>query len=289
LLFDYVLPIGFAWIAAKSPFMLNTWAFWKKRLFAVAVCLPMLYVLLLTQSHGAWIAIAVAAIFIAALSLRKRRVLLIALPIFLILLGFALFLYHGRITTFIFDSHIDVHHVSTTTKRLYLWRSALDMIHDSPWFGYGMDNWLCHYSLNNICFTPQLHHYLIARDPVTHVVTDLKFEPNLSHPHNIFLHVWVSIGIFGLLAFIVVLILFAWLFIRMLRNLRANETRENLPLQWMTIGVGAAMLAAMIQGQVDSAFLEQDLAFCFWMVVVALLLLRVHSGTSWRGRVKPET
>jgi O-antigen ligase len=289
LLFDYVLPIGFAWIAAKSPFMLNTWAFWKKRLFAVAVCLPMLYVLLLTQSHGAWIAIAVAAIFIAALSLRKRRVLLIALPIFLILLGFTLFLYHGRITTFIFDTHIDVHHVSTTTKRLYLWRSALDMIHDSPWFGYGMDNWLCHYSLNNICFTPQLHHYLIARDPVTHVVTDLRFEPNLSHPHNIFLHVWVSIGIFGLLAFIVVLILFAWLFIRMLRNLRANETRESLLLQWLTIGVGAAMLAAMVQGQVDSAFLEQDLAFCFWMVVVALLLLRVHSGTSWRGRVKPET
>lgn len=287
LLFDYVLPIGFAWIVAQSPFTLNTWAFWKKRLCAVAVCLPMLYVLFLTQSHGAWIAIAVAAIFIAALSLRKRRVLLIALPIFLILLGLALFLYYGRITTFIFDTHIDVHHVSTTTKRLYLWRSALDMIHVSPWFGYGMDNWLCHYSLNNICFTPQLHHYLIARDPITHVVTDLKFEPNLSHPHNIFLHVWVSIGIFGLLAFIAVLILFAWLFIRMLRKLRANETRESWLLQWLTIGAGAAMLAAMVQGQVDSAFLEQDLAFCFWMIVVALLLLRVHSGTPWSGRVKP--
>src|SRR5207248_8340074 len=107
--------------------------------------------------------------------------------------------------------------------------------------------------------------------------------------HNVFLHVWVSMGIFGLLAFVAILLLFIWLFVRILRHMRAAETKENLSLQWMTLGVGAAMLAAMVQGQVDSAFLEQDLAFCFWMVVVALLLLRVHSGTFWRGRVKPKT
>ena len=289
LLFDYVLPIGFAWIVAKSPFTRHTWAFWKKRLFAAAVCVPILYVLYLTQSLGAWVALAVAAIFVAAISIRQRKVLLIIVPSFVIGLGIALFLFHTPITNFFFHSHVDIHQVSTTTKRLYLWQSALNMIHDSPWFGYGMDNWLCHYSLNNICFTPQLQHYLIARDPVTHVSTDLKFEPNLSHPHNIFLHVWVSIGIFGLLGFIAVLIFFVWLFIRMLRQLRANETRESLALQWMTIGVGAAMLAAMVQGQVDSAFLEQDLAYCFWMVVVALLLLRIHSGISWRGEVRPKT
>jgi len=35
---------------------------------------------------------------------------------------------------------------------------------------------------------------------------------------------------------------------------------------------------------IDSSFLEQDLAFCFWMLVLALLLLRALSGTPWRGR-----
>jgi hypothetical protein len=45
------------------------------------------------------------------------------------------------------------------------------------------------------------------------------------------------------------------------------------------------MLAAFVQGQVDSSFLEQDLAFCFWMLVTALLLLRVLSGTPWRGQL----
>ncbi len=46
------------------------------------------------------------------------------------------------------------------------------------------------------------------------------------------------------------------------------------------------MLAALIQGQVDSSFLEQDLAFCFWMLVTALLILRVLTGTPWRGRLR---
>ena len=280
LLFDYILPIGLALVAAKTR---KLPASWKACLAALALCLPMLYVLYLTQSFGAWLAIPVAALFIVALSLRNRRALLIGAVALLVAVSIALFFFHTRILGFIFASHVDVHQVSTTTKRLYLWRSALNMIHDSPWFGYGMDNWLCHYSDNFICYTPHLHHYLIAKDPVTRISTDLKFEPNLSHPHNVFLHVWVSMGIFGMLAFAAVLVLFFWLFVRILKHLRSSETKEYLSLQWMTMGVGAAMLAAMIQGQVDSAFLEQDLAFCFWMLVVALLLLRKLSGTEWRG------
>src|SRR5947209_11195029 len=286
LLFDYVLPIGLALVVARRQHAQKVLASWKKRALAVAICLPLLYVLYLTQSIGAWLAIAAAALFIAALSIRSRRELLIGVALFVVVMGVAVFFFHTRMERFIFDSHVDVQGVSTATKRLYLWQSALNMIHDSPWFGYGMDNWLCHYSYNTTCFTPHLHHYLIANDPVTGKSTDLKLEPFLSHPHNVFLHVWVSIGIFGLVAFVGLLVLFFWLFIRILRHLRSTETKKNLSLQWMTIGVGAAMLAAMLQGLVDSAFLEQDLAFCFWMLLVALLLLRALSGTPWRGRLK---
>src|SRR5436305_81548 len=283
LLFDYVLPIGLALVVARRQHAQKVLASWKKRALAVAICLPLLYVLYLTQSIGAWLAIAAAALFIAALSIRSRRELLIGVALFVVVMGVAVFFFHTRMERFIFDSHVDVQGVSTATKRLYLWQSALNMIHDSPWFGYGMDNWLCHYSYNTTCFTPHLHHYLIANDPVTGKSTDLKLEPFLSHPHNVFLHVWVSIGIFGLLAFAGLLVLFFWLFVRILKHLHSMGTKKNLSLQWMTIGVGAAMLAAMLQGLVDSAFLEQDLAFCFWMLVVALLLLCRLSGTPWRG------
>src|SRR5260370_23060223 len=113
LLFDYVLPIGLAWIAAKSLFTMNTWAFWKKKLFAVAVCVPLLYVLFLTQSLGAWIALAVAAVFFPSISIPRPKVLFIALPIFLVALGIALFFFHTCITNFFFHSHFDIHSFST--------------------------------------------------------------------------------------------------------------------------------------------------------------------------------
>ena len=279
LLFDYVLPISFALLLAKVSLRL--------RLIALVCCLPMLVVLYLTQSLGAWVAITLALFFVIALSLRNRQIVLIGSAILVAIVLIMALVYHTQIVNLLVEHHPSnsgkgIHTVSTVTKRIYLWESALRMIHDSPWVGYGMDNWLCHYSSNTLCDAH--YHYWIEQDPVTHADTGLKYEPLLSHPHNIFLHVWVSMGVFGLLAFVIILVLFFWLFARIIRRLDSNLYKGSEHLRWMTVGVGAAMLAALVQGQVDSAFLEQDLAFCFWILVVALLLLRFHSGTSWRGQ-----
>ncbi len=281
LLFDYILPIGFALLLARVSLRL--------RLVALLCCLPMLIVLYLTQSLGAWVAIALALLFVLAFAIRNRKVLLVGSGILVVILLAGTFVFRTQITNLLTDHHTSesakgIHTVSTVTKRIYLWESALHMIHDSPWVGYGMDNWLCHYSQNTICDSH--YHYWIEQDPVTHKDTGLKYEPFLSHPHNIFLHVWVSMGIFGLLAFIGVLILFFWLFSRIIRRLDVNAYKGSEYVRWMTIGVGAAMFAALVQGQVDSAFLEQDLSFCFWILVTALLLLRVHSETTWRGQTR---
>ena len=69
LLFDYILPIGFALLFAKVSQRL--------RLVALLCCLPMLIVLYLTQSLGAWVAIALALLFVIAFAIRNRRLLLI--------------------------------------------------------------------------------------------------------------------------------------------------------------------------------------------------------------------
>jgi O-antigen ligase len=279
LLFDYVLPIGFALLLARVSLRL--------RLIALACCLPMLLVLYMTQSLGAWVAIGFALLFVVALSVRNRKVLLVGSGVLVVALLIATLAFRTQLVN-VFVNHHDsvggkgISSVSTATKRIYLWESALHMISDSPWLGYGMDNWLCYYSSNTICDSH--HHYWIKVDPVTHKDTGLRYEPNLSHPHNIFLHVWVSMGIFGLLAFVAVIILFFWLLSRILRQL-AETLQENEHLRWIAVGVGAAMLAALVQGMVDSAFLEQDLAFCFWILIAALLLLRIFTNTAWRGKI----
>jgi O-antigen ligase len=143
---------------------------------------------------------------------------------------------------------------------------------------------LCYYSNNPICDAHKLHYWIVNYPPNRGNDTGLRDEPTLSHPHNIFLHVWVSMGIFGLLAFIAVLVLFYRIFARILYRLRYALFKEREQLRWMTIGIGAAMLAALVQGLGDSAFLEQDLAFCFWMLVTALLLIRMLSDTPWSSR-----
>jgi O-antigen ligase len=91
--------------------------------------------------------------------------------------------------------------------------------------------------------------------------------------------------VFGVLAFAALLALFYWLFARILQNLQHLDTYDEADkeqLRCMVVGVGAALLAAMAQGQIDSAFLEQDLAFFFWTLLAALLILRVLSHTPWR-------
>ncbi|TMC17318.1 MAG: O-antigen ligase family protein [Chloroflexi bacterium] len=273
LLFNYILPIAFAWLLGRVC--------WKNRALALALCLPMLLVLFLTQSLGAWVAIAVATLFVLVCSMRQRKFLLIGSGVLLVLLAVFIVAFHTQILHYVTLRHSG-NGVSTVTKRIYLWQSALQMIHDSPWLGYGMDNWLCHYSRNTVCFST-IHHYWIINAPTTGLPTGLHDEPNLSHPHDIFLHVWVSMGIFGLLALIAVLGLFYWLFARILRHLHTATVEQSAQLRWMTVGIAAAMLAALGQGLVDSAFLEQDLSFCFWILIAALLLLRTLSGTSWRG------
>lgn len=299
LLFDYALPIGLAVVLSHIS--------WKWRLATLVLCLPFAFVLYESASRGSWmLAIPLALLFVLAFAIRNRKLLVSGSIILAVAaVGIAL-LFHNQIADFIINGHTngqsDSYKSSTVLKRPYLWETALHMIHDSPWLGYGMDNWLCHYSNSwkNTCLYsggrpanipwpqqivpdhPKIPAYWITNDPVTYEPTGLSDEPTLSHPHNIFLHVWVSIGIFGLLSFITVLVLFYRLFVCIMLDLRKKQPPDFEYTRWMIIGLGAAMLAALVQGQIDSAFLEQDLSFCFWTLIAAILLLRVLIGMPWQ-------
>jgi putative inorganic carbon (HCO3(-)) transporter len=274
LLFDYVLPLALAWLLGKVA--------WRSRLLALVLIVAMGVVIDLTSSRGSWmVAIPIAAVFVIACAIPNRRLLIGGSLVCVAVLALVFGIFHAQLWHYVVDGHVGSDGHSTALMRPFLWLSALHMIHDSPWLGYGMDNWLCHYSVNTIC-PSHLPTYMISTwhgKP-----TGLADEPTLSHPHNDFLHVWVSIGIFGLLAFVALLILFYWLFARILRHVDTSVEKDRVSWRWMVVGVGAAMLAAMAQGQIDSSFLEQDLAFCFWILLAMLLLLRLHSQTAWRDR-----
>ncbi len=287
LFFDYALPIGVALLVFQVSKALNARGKWWPSLVILLGFVPLVGVLYLSQSLGSALALPVALLFILALSVRSRKKLLIGTIVLVVLIAAAGIVLRHQITHFLATWHDNSKGISTVSKRYYLWISAWHMIQAHPVFGVGMDNWLCHYSLNTVCTVSKTTqpHYWVITIPGTNLPTGLHDEPNLSHPHDIFLHVWVSMGIFGLLAFVAVLALFYWLFARIVRTVRSAASAEIAGLEWIVVGVGGSMLAALCQGLIDSAFLEQDLAFCFWMLVAALLILRVLTGTNWRRQL----
>src|SRR5260370_7289632 len=129
LFFDYVLPIGFALMLVKTRSVFKTrWL----RIFALALCIPLLLVLYLSQSLGAWVAISVAALFIVALSLRTRKAALVSALVFVIALGAVLLIFRDPIIAFLLEHHISSFGLRTLTNRLYLCQSPLRLFDHHP-------------------------------------------------------------------------------------------------------------------------------------------------------------
>ncbi len=83
------------------------------------------------------------------------------------------------------------------------------------------------------------------------------------HPHNIFLTMWVNIGIMGLVGFTWV---FVWFF-------RVGLTKIIYSKNKLTIFLISSMIIIVIMGLVDSPYIKNDLAILFW-VFPALLIIQ---------------
>ncbi len=151
--------------------------------------------------------------------------------------------------------------------RLELWRSALAMIREHPLFGVGPGNFQTAYRTRYILPTAWA-------------------EPNLEHPHNIYLDFWTRLGLPGVLAGIVVQIAF-W---KSLRNRRVgesasrptNQPTNQLTNQPLTLGLIGSMATLLAHGLVDNTIFFPDLALVFF-----LTLALAHPATARPGNATP--
>src|SRR5919197_131165 len=166
-------------------------------------------------------------------------------------------------------------HGLSAIARVHVWLSALAMIRDHPLRGVGPDNFP--YSdvnpraidphnpaASNCPALPRVlpaPHYLDLRDAWQ--------EPCLSHPHNVVLDTWLSTGLLGLVALVLVLVGFAMLARRNLRVCGAGWPRA------VQVGCCAIVLATLVHGLVDNSIFVPDLAVAFWL---ALALTSVVSS-----------
>jgi len=131
----------------------------------------------------------------------------------------------------------------TGVFRIYLWRSSLDMIKDHPLWGVGLDQFLYHYP--------------------RYILPEAWREPNLSHPHNLLLDFWLSLGILGLLA----LLWSAWRFVRLVR-LAPVLTGDSPVRRAIARGAAASGVALLAHGFVDNSYFVLDLAYATLIVLL---------------------
>lgn len=211
----------------------------KRRWIYGTMLVPMLIAFLLTQSVGGiFLGLPAAIVVIVILRWGKRShwILLgfgtVLVVVFLLAMQSPRF---GRVLDF---------SEGTNFYRLRAWQSAVNMIRDHPITGLGLDQFL-------YAFRGQ------------YILPDAWQEPNLSHPHNILLDVWIRLGIIGvawLLAFQVTFWRAWWKIYRV-----SNPFRSVL-----FIGIAASMVNLVVHGLVDNSIFVQDLSYVFVLLVAFL-------------------
>lgn len=257
-------------LAACLPLFFNggDWRLWKNpswrvKLYTLAL-LPLLATLFLSYSRGAWLG--VAAAFLGMFVVIGSRRWLIAYGV-MALLGLAAvpFIKIERITSLFTGG-------GSSSTRLYIWQSAIDIIKDHPITGIGLDQFLYVYN-------PQYVNPLAWTERFT------------SHPHNMVLDFWLRLGILGPVLLVWLLFTFfktAWN--RKLLKPEAPQSRVEggTPVavaakpgsgpaglrRALTLGLIGSMVDFMVHGMVDNSFFVIDLALIFCLSCAMLEILR---------------
>ena len=234
-------------IASLLAALLLTLPLSRRRVLYGLAALPVFVCLYLTYSRGAWlVGLPVAILFIVLI--RKGRTLWVGLvALGVLLLSLIPLIWTDRL------SRLWSSQDGTAFFRVRLWQGTIRMIRDHPVFGVGLDNFLYQYRTR-------------------YVLPDAWREPNLSHPHNIFLDCWTRLGIMGLVVVFWQQLSFFKLGLKTYRGLMRGAER-GLVLALLT-----SMVYSLAHGLIDNSFFLVDLAF----VLTLTIGLTVRLSFEWR-------
>ena len=255
----------------------------RERLLAGAATLALLPALYWTDSRGAWLGAAaglglVALVWLAPIAVRawegyaandiliyrvwRWPVLVAAIAALALLWTAGSSLWGDALLRIATAGHTD-----TGAVRLLLWQSALHMIRDHPLLGVGPDQFLYYY---DPAYTS--HPYLISH--LNGHPTIAVYQPDLAHPHNLILDLWLSAGLLGLIGYVVVVVALVRRGWRLWRRAATSGAAALQPWRRIAaVGVLGALLATLTHGMVDSAYFQPDLALAFWWGVATLAAL----------------
>ena len=219
--------------------------------------------ILAARSEGAIIGVLAGLIFLA-LWFKKGRWPIIIIVVVLIL--FVLILP----TTRSWLAQITYQKLSGQL-RLNIWQGTLAMIKTHPFFGVGLRGYQK--------LAPQYQEPYYS--PQTKQLVSVETHP---YPHNLFLAIWVELGILGLIVFLWILVKFFYQgFSNIIQTIQTYPTRSfdrsprrmtgaNTLNRFFIIFILAAMMVILVHGSVDTPYFKNDLAVLFWLIIGLLIV-----------------
>jgi putative inorganic carbon (HCO3(-)) transporter len=216
------IPLALSVYFSPSPHQRG----WLRNLVAhlplALLILLLLFIVVLTQSRGAWLALA-AGLWVMVVARYPRLWWEIPIIVGLVFLaGRAWAVPHAR------ELFLGLDSTGTSLSRLAVWGRALAMMRDAPLTGIGLN-----------LFSAVVE----ARYPLP--------GPEVAppHAHNLLLQVGVDLGLPGMIAYLVLLVT---CLVRVGQTVTAFRTRENANLVALSAGLLGSLVVASVHGLLDA-------------------------------------
>jgi len=243
------------------------------------VVISILYVsLLLTYTRGAWASLFFSSIFVLVLLYSYRRdffkknklsFALLLLVIFAITLVYSIpgFL-NVRESTVIERGLSAVNFKSSASQRFLIWNSALELIKEKPFLGWGVGTFGVHY--------PEAQGKFLSRKENKDYLPQANRSINV---HNDYLHIWTEEGLIGLFLFLGIIACF---YRKLFSFLRKNKNEKS------------SLFLIFFAGGITSFLIHAGVSFPFHIVqngMVFFFLLALVDGIvpgkiRWKEDVK---
>lgn len=263
-------------------------------LLTIGATLWTIAILILTQSRGGYIGLALTlpVLILIALPPKWRWYSLVILALLAIVLGIALASHWEAVRTWVTDSDLAADpalSLNSLEGRLEVWSRAIYGIQDFPFTGMGMN------TFRRVV-------------PVLYPLFLISPDTDIGHAHNEFLQAALDLGIPGLIAFIALYIATFWMLGRTWQSARVNAQSApsdrraavslTKPGDWFSVmgtspladprlvqvvvlGLGGGLLAHMVWGLTDAMALGARPAFLFWVVLGLISGLHQQAQDNW--------
>jgi O-antigen ligase len=192
-----------------------------------------------TESYAAWIGVSAAFGLWSLLSLKKLPKKWRMRAVFGLILT-TLVLVVSQLGSDKLQQFLEFSERSSSSVRLEIYDIALSLISQHPFLGIGLGQFEWFYQVEAV-----------------NVLGHVPFEWVMLHPHNVFLAMWLNLGLAGLIAFV-------WLCTNALAWLFEKDHKGRRVAAFMLVSL-------LIHGLFDTPYFKNDLAFQFWLMMAILL------------------